>query len=422
MKHALSMPFALAALLLAVGLLGLPGCDDAPEKPAPTQPAATQPDPTQPAAGANADEAPAQPAANDAPKVAVHVFDKKGKLRGPITMPAVRLSEQEWRKRLTDEQFRILRKSGTERAFCGTLLDNKQEGVYCCAGCALPLFSSDAKFKSGTGWPSFFQPVAKPNIEERADNSYGMRRVEILCARCEGHLGHVFRDGPEPTGLRYCLNSESLTFTNSALIETLADPYLEANPEKPVTDEPTYAKAIFAGGCFWCVEAVFEELEGVKDAISGYTGGKKETANYEAVCSGMTKHAEAVQILYDPKKITYAELLDVHFATHDPTTLNRQGYDEGPQYRSAIFYANDDEKKAAQEAIKRAQAQIGVAQIVTTLEKLDVFYEAELKHQNFVCENPYQRYVQAVALPKVKKVRAKFKDKLKEKSPLEREE
>jgi len=156
--------------------------------------------------------------------VQVRVFDKSGQLVGPVDTAKVSLSDDEWRRRLTPEQFRILRSSGTERAFCGTLLDNKKLGVYTCAGCGLPLFASDAKFNSGTGWPSFFQPVASENVAEHADESHGMTRIEINCARCDGHLGHVFPDGPAPTRLRYCLNSESLKFTPSEELAALADP------------------------------------------------------------------------------------------------------------------------------------------------------------------------------------------------------
>jgi peptide-methionine (S)-S-oxide reductase len=180
------------------------------------------------------------------------------------------------------------------------------------------------------------------------------------------------------------------------------------------------ATAVFAGGCFWCVEAVFEELEGVIDAVSGYAGGAKETANYEAVCTGTTGHAEAVQIIYDPSRISYRKLLEVHFATHDPTTRDRQGNDVGPQYRSAIFYANEEEKRIAQEYIAElTKSGVYGRPIVTTLEPLTAFYEAEAYHQGYVCVNPRQGYVRAVALPKVDKVRAKFADSLKKQSPLD---
>lgn len=190
----------------------------------------------------------------------------------------------------------------------------------------------------------------------------------------------------------------------------------------PATPPSAYhATAVFAGGCFWCVEAVFEELDGVIDAVSGYAGGSKETAHYEAVCSGTTGHAEAVQIIYDPAKISFGKLLEVHFATHDPTTLDRQGNDTGSQYRSAIFYANEAERQAAEDYIAELTKN-GVfgRPIVTTLEPLTAFYPAEAYHQNYVCANPRQGYVRSVALPKVDKVRKLFADNIKEKSPLEK--
>lgn len=189
--------------------------------------------------------------------------------------------------------------------------------------------------------------------------------------------------------------------------------------EKAMTDKPKTEKATFGGGCFWCVEAVFEELDGVLEATSGYAGGTKETANYKAVCTGTTGHAEAVQITYDPARISYVDLLKVHFATHDPTTLNRQGNDEGPQYRSAIFFGNDEEKELAEAFLADlADAKAYKSPVVTTLEPLKEFFPAEAYHQNYVCTNPGQPYVRAVALPKVEKVRQKFKDRLKETSPL----
>jgi len=154
----------------------------------------------------------------------VKIFNRLRQLVGPVDAPKVVKSDAEWQKQLTPQQFHIARGKGTERAFCGTLLDNKRNGVYACVCCGLPLFASNSKFNSGTGWPSFFKPVAEENVATEQDTSHGMMRAEILCARCDCHLGHVFEDGPAPTGLRYCVNSESLIFVDEKDLARLADP------------------------------------------------------------------------------------------------------------------------------------------------------------------------------------------------------
>ncbi|GAB4109091.1 MAG: bifunctional methionine sulfoxide reductase B/A protein [Phycisphaeraceae bacterium] len=338
----------------------------------------------------------------------VHVFNEQGELTGPVPSPRVVKPDEVWRDQLGDERYRILRRAGTEKPFCGTLLDNKIEGVYTCAGCGLPLYASDAKFNSGTGWPSFFKPVAPANITEHRDTSHGMIRTEIRCARCDGHLGHVFNDGPAPTGQRHCLNSESLLFTPKDQLAELADPFAY----QPATDDQGLATAVLAGGCFWCTEAVFEPVDGVVDVVSGYAGGSAETANYEAVCSGTTDHAEAIRITYDPNRVSYIKLLELFFhMAHDPTQLNRQGNDVGRQYRSAVFYADEKQKMATSAYIRLLEESRYFSQpIVTTLEPLTEFFPAEAYHQDYARENPDQPYIRHVAQPKVDKLKEKYRD------------
>jgi len=175
------------------------------------------------------------------------------------------------------------------------------------------------------------------------------------------------------------------------------------------------ATVVLAGGCFWCTEAVYLQLDGVKQVVSGYAGGTAETANYEAVCSGTTNHAEAILIRYDPRRISYGQILKVFLSVaHDPTQLNRQGADRGRQYRSAIFYANDEQKRVADAYIRQLNAsRVFDSPIVTTLEPLDQFYEAEAYHQNYAARNPAEPYVAFTAAPKVEKLRVAFGDRLK---------
>ena len=178
-----------------------------------------------------------------------------------------------------------------------------------------------------------------------------------------------------------------------------------------MTTSQSTSHAVLAGGCFWCTEAAFEQLEGVLDVTSGYAGGTKETADYKSVCTGATGHAEAIRITYDPAKIRYDQLLDIFFDAHDPTQLNRQGNDVGTQYRSAIFYASDAEKQAAEAKIgELTEKGKFVRPIVTTLEPLTAFYPAEDYHQDYAQRNPDQPYIQAVSTPKACKVREKYQE------------
>ncbi|MFO7528262.1 MAG: peptide-methionine (S)-S-oxide reductase MsrA [Marinobacter sp.] len=187
------------------------------------------------------------------------------------------------------------------------------------------------------------------------------------------------------------------------------------DPERDLPGEGGEARVVLAGGCFWCVEAVFLAMDGVGQVTSGYAGGSAETANYEAVCTGTTGHAEVVEIRYDPAKVSFGELLKVFFSVaHDPTQLNRQGNDRGTQYRSAIFHETPEQKAVAEAYIHQLDA-AGVFPdpIVTSLEPLEAFYPAEEYHQNFAARNPYQPYIMAVAAPKMEKLVDSYGDRLK---------
>jgi peptide methionine sulfoxide reductase msrA/msrB len=257
-------------------------------------------------------------------------------------------------------------------------------GVYLCRLCDLPLFDSNAKFNSGTGWPSFFKPYDMDHVDYKADVSHGMKRVEILCVRCGAHLGHVFDDGTDtPTGLRFCLNSASLDF-----VERGADGNV---PWKPLAMPITMQTAYFAGGCFWGVEDRFQQTPGVINAVSGYMGGKVDKPTYKQVCYTDTGHAETVMITFDPAKITYNELLEKFFKYHNPTQLNRQGPDVGEQYRSAIFVTSDEQMTQAKEfiATQRKTPRFKDRPIVTqvvdarTLSETGKFHTAEEYHQDY---------------------------------------
>lgn len=193
-----------------------------------------------------------------------------------------------------------------------------------------------------------------------------------------------------------------------ARVEAATTPSTEA----PAMEKKDLATATIGGGCFWCTEALFEELQGVESVESGYAGGHVPNPTYEQVCNKDTGHAEVVQIRFDPKVISFREILDVHFLTHDPTTLNRQGADSGPQYRSVVFYTNEAEKQAAEEARKAAQAH-WKDPIVTEITAFTNYYPAEQYHQEYYAQNSSQPYCSFVIGPKIKKFREQFRDRLK---------
>ena len=187
--------------------------------------------------------------------------------------------------------------------------------------------------------------------------------------------------------------------------------------DTPLQTAPGRALAVLAGGCFWCVEAVYRDLEGVLEVVSGYSGGSEETADYKTVCTGTTEHAEVIQIAYDPSRLSFGKLLKIFFSVaHDPTQLNRQGNDIGTQYRSAVFYADEEQKLVTERYIQQLDAaKVFGRPIVTRLEPLAQFFEAEGYHQNYAELHPDQPYIAAVALPKVEKLREYFGDSLKKK-------
>ena len=332
------------------------------------------------------------------------ITNKKTEEMNTTSKPTVTKTEEEWKKQLTDDQYYVLRQKGTESPFTGKLLLNKEKGVYKCAACGNELFTDDMKFDSHCGWPSFDKEIAGGKIKTVVDNSHGMQRTEVMCAKCGGHLGHLFNDGPTETGMRYCVNSASLEFVNAKDANTST-----ITPEASATDIVT-----LGGGCYWCVEAVYEMLDGVIKVESGFSGGTIKNPSYREVCTGRTGHAEVVQITYDKSKTSLDEILKVFFTVHDPTTLNRQGGDVGTQYRSVIFYRNEEQRKAASSIIESLNKEnVYEKPVVTELAAFDAFYKAEDYHQNYYQQNKSEPYCKMVIQPKIEKFEKLFKDRMK---------
>jgi peptide methionine sulfoxide reductase msrA/msrB len=281
---------------------------------------------------------------------------------------------------LTPMEKEILIHKGTERPYSGKFIYHKEHGTYSCKVCNTPLYHSGDKFNSKCGWPSFDDAI-KGAIKEQPDKDG--KRIEIVCANCGAHMGHIFRgEGFTAKNTRHCVNSLSLTF--------------QPTPSK--INSPTLHKAYFAGGCFWGVEYYLEQLKGVTSVSSGYMGGHVKNPTYKQVLYTNTGHLEAVEVIYNPNIINYETLAKHFFEIHDPTQTNGQGPDIGSQYLSAIFVSNETERKTAQKLIALLEKK-GL-KVATQIKETTPFYKAESYHQNYYqrkggtpyCHTPIKRF------------------------------
>lgn len=290
---------------------------------------------------------------------------------------------------LTPVEEAIIVHKGTERPYSGRYVNNKADGIYVCRACGASLFAAGDKFDSRSGWPSFDDAV--PGAVKQVPDKDGLR-TEIVCVNCGAHLGHVFKgEGFTPKNVRHCVNSISMSFVPKGEPLPVVSG-IRVAPQEEKTAEPAVPKsvglstAVFAGGCFWGVEHIFAKTPGVADAQSGYSGGTVPNPSYEQVCSGRTGHAEAVRVTYDPAVISYEQLARLFFELHDPTQLNRQGPDVGSQYRSVLFYNNDEEQQIADKLVRLLWDK--GYDVVTEIVPAAPFYPAEAYHQDYIAKHP----------------------------------